>query len=112
MPEQTNYHFTPRQLTEYKKKLHSAIHRLLVDVETNNIHDLPTSYKTLLLKIDSLNQILGDQDAIIYLFTTLLAAYEASRDVETEFAVYRKLILDAHTALDNINFHIGELCND
>lgn len=96
--------FTQQQLVEYKKKLHSSIHWLLIYKEADDYEFFDIYFDSLLLKIECLNEILGDQEEILILFTTLLAAKKECTKEDYDFRVFRKLILDAHNLLDKINF--------
>lgn len=99
--------FTQQQLTDYKKKLHSSIHWLLIYKEADDYEYFDIYFDSLLLKIECLNELLGEQEAILNLFTTLLAARKESQKETCDFKLFRKLILDSHSLLDKIDFREG-----
>lgn len=99
--------FTQTQLAEYKKKLHSSIHWLLIYKEADDYIYFDTYFNTLLIKIETLNDLVGYQDVVMELYTTLLSAKKESSKEDCSFKLFRKLILDSHSLLDRVDFRMA-----
>ena len=83
--------FSEQQMKEQKKILHGSVHWLLLYKE-NNYDKLDVYFEYLLRRISGLNTLLS----------TLQAAREELSNPKFDFHVYRKLILDSHSLIDQI----------
>lgn len=104
--------FTHKQLIGYKKKIHSCIHWLLIYKESDDYDYFNSYFESVLLKIESLNFLIGDQLEIINLYGTLASAYEESKKDNCNFKLFRKLIFDSHSILDKLDFGTEEENDD
>lgn len=102
-------HFDDKQFEYYKKKLHKDLFWLLLykDPKTKDEFknvDFDKYFINLMLRIDGLNEILSYPVEIITIMSLLQAAWdETHQDEDFDYQAYRKLILDAHHEVDNIN---------
>ena len=94
--------FSEAQLNEFKKKLHSKIHWLLIYKEADDCQYFEEYFETLMKYIGSLNVVFGYNSMIIELLTTLQMAYDESKRQDFNFKTYRKYVLDAHNIVDKI----------
>ena len=99
--------FNEEQLDNYKKKLHSKIHWLLIykDPATAKEYedvDFYQYFDYVMKEINGLNELLLYPDEIVELMSILEAAWLESLQLNYSFAKYRKLILDAHHLIDII----------
>ena len=93
--------FTKEQIVLQKKLLHNTVHKLLYFKEDG--YNLLDKYFTgLLYKISGLNELFGFDAEIVNLMSLLQSAKTESNKDICDFDIYRKLILDAHTSIDNI----------
>ena len=90
-----------KQISNYKKILHNKIHWLLIYKE-RDYAELDKYFYYLLKKISSLNKIFNYQPEIIDLLCILQTARDLSINSDFDFKEYRKLIFDAHSAVDRI----------
>lgn len=99
--------YSVEQMEDHKKYLHSSIHWLLI------YKDPKTSYQwrnvnvdkyldMLLRKIAGLNVLFGCPQSIVTLMSVLEAARIELHSEDFEWAVYRKLILDAQNLVDTL----------
>lgn len=105
--------FEPEQFDEYKRKLHAKMFWLLIykDPATcKNYTDIHFDkyFQSLLKEINGLNDVLLCPPELIEVMSLLRAAYNESLRDPLDYAAYRKLVLDAHNALDRI----GEVQHD
>ena len=84
------------QVHQEKIRLQGAIYKLLPYKE-DSYEFLDAYFVSLQQRIDGLNHLLGEQAKIL----TLMSILESAR-YETEFAKYRKAILDACGLVDRI----------
>lgn len=97
--------FSPSQMKEEFSILHAKIHWLLIYKEEN--YPLLDSYFVSVLEyIASLNELLGKPNGFVDLMNILHKARRLNAEGRN-FKQYRKLILDAHSKLDEM---AGELC--
>lgn len=102
-------HFDDKQFETYKEQLHRELFWLLLykDPKTkDDFHNVNLeSYVTnLQKKIDGLNEILDYPVEIISIMSLIQAALIESRKNDFNYKSYRKLVLDAHSLIDKINY--------
>lgn len=100
--------FDDEQIKKYKVQLHKEMFWLLLykDPKTKDGFkdvDFDKYFTTLMKKIDGLNEILMFPVEIISIMSLLQAALIETRKEDFDFKIYRKLILDAHSIVDDIN---------
>lgn len=93
--------FSPAQISEEKKKIHSAVHWCLIYKE-QGYKDLDKYMDGLLGRIGGMNKLFGCPCEIITLMSLIQAAKDENLKDNCDFAYYRKLILDAHSMIDKI----------
>lgn len=93
--------FSEQQMKEQKKILHGSVHWLLLYKE-NNYDKLDVYFEYLLRRISGLNTLLKQPPELVTLLSTLQAAREELSNPKFDFHVYRKLILDSHSLIDQI----------
>jgi hypothetical protein len=89
-------------------KLHKELFWLLLykDPKTKEKYDTVNydKYFTFLMKkIDGLNELLFYPVEIVSIMSLLQAAYQETKHPDFNFQIYRKLVLDAHNLVDDIN---------
>ena len=89
--------FEPEQFDEYKRKLHAKMFWLLI------YKDPATCQNYTDIHFDKYFQsLLKAINGLIEVMSLLRAAYNESLRDPLDYAAYRKLVLDAHNALDRI----------
>lgn len=101
-------HFTDNQIEEYKVKLHKELFWLLLykDPKTKDKYiniDFNKYFDGLMRKIDGLNELLLFPVEIVSIMSLLEAALIESKKDDFNYKAYRKLVLDAHSLVDEIN---------
>ena len=93
--------YSPAQMHDYKKTLHSRIHWFLVYYETG-FKDLDRYIGETLFYLNGLNRVLKYPASVVHLTTMIenIRIYLNSPDFT--FAKYRKLVLDAHSVIDTL----------
>lgn len=94
--------FSHEQLEEFKKKIHSKIHWLLIYKEDYICKDFDSYFNDVMKYISSLNKIFNENPMIIELLVTLQMAYDDTLESNFVFKKYRKHILDAHMIVDKL----------
>lgn len=100
-------YFDKDQLENFKVKLHSEIHWLLLykDPKTSLEYE-HVNYKKffdgLMRRINGLSALLFYPPEFVGILSNLEAAYLETTKEEFDFQNYRKLVLDAHALLDKI----------
>jgi len=93
--------FKEEQFQDFKKKLHSKIHFLLVYKEENN-PILLDYFDTTMRYFSGLNEVLGNNTLIIDLLVILQVALDESKKIDCNFKIFRKNILEAHSIIDRL----------
>ena len=95
--------FTKEQIMEYKKSLHASVHWLLIYKE-ENYEFLDKYFESLMVRVGAFNKILAHGQEVLKLLVALQSARDEAAKSEDAFVfkTYRKLILDAHTVIDEI----------
>lgn len=94
--------FSITQIEEYKKKLHSKIHWLLIYKESGDDESINTYFENLMRYVSSLNIVFDDNPLIIELLTNLQMAFDENTKSNCNFKIYRKYILDSHNIIDKL----------
>lgn len=92
---------TSEQYEDFRNELHKKIHWLLIYKEKGYIH-LDEYFSSLMFKIGGLNSLLGYPPSIMDLLCLLESARQENLKPDCDFKLYRKAILDAHSAIDRI----------
>lgn len=103
MTESKYAKFTEEQFAEYKTKLHSKVHWLLVYKEENYAEDVLLNYfNSVMSYIGSLNEVFEYNPLVIDLLVTLQVSLDELSKQDFCFKVYRKNILEAHNIIDRL----------
>lgn len=99
--------FTSEQIADQKKSLHSALFWLLLykDPDTSYKYeyvDVDKYFKSLMLRIGGLNSLLNYPAVLVTLMSVLQAAKDENLKEDFDYPTYRKLVLDAHTLVDQL----------
>lgn len=94
--------FTEEQFTEFKKKLHSKIHWLIIYKEFDDCDFFNEYFISTMKYINGLNDVLDNNPIIVDLLVTLQVAYNESIKKDFNFKIYRKYILSAHNIVDRL----------
>jgi hypothetical protein len=99
--------FSQSQFEKYKTKLHKNLFWLLLykDPKTKDKYagiNFEAYIDGLLIKIDSLNELLFYPSEIVEITVLLQAAKQETQKEDFNYAAYRKLVLDAHALIDQI----------
>lgn len=99
--------FTENQINNYKKKLHDKLFWLLLykDPKTRDEYANVDFYKYfdyVMKEINGINELFNYPDEIIELVSVLEAAWLETLQPNYKYKNYRKLILDAHTLVDQL----------
>lgn len=97
-----NESFSYSQINEYKKRLHSKIHWLLIYKETEDCDCFDEYFDNLMNYIVALNKVFNQNPMVIELLVILQMAYDESKKDNFNFKTYRKYILDSHNIVDKI----------
>lgn len=95
--------FSDKQIELNAVSMHNAIHKLLL-YKDKNVSGLIFNtdeqfyhyFRNLLYRFGGFNTLLGEPIQMVSLMSTLQAAYNEAEKNDFNFAVYRRLILDAH----------------
>lgn len=99
--------FTQHQITEQKKTLHNMIFWLLLYkdpeiYEKFKYVDFDKYFKSLMLRIRGFGELTFNPPEIVSLLSILQGAYLETKKNNFDFPVYRKLIFDAQSLVDDI----------
>lgn len=94
---------TEQQLSEFKKRLHSKIHWLLVYKEEDSFDvDYDAYFDELMKFIGSAGEVLRQDSITLEILTILKMAYgETVKDTFSHFK-YRHYVLEAHNLVDRL----------
>lgn len=94
---------TEQQLSEFKKRLHSKIHWLLVYKEEDSFDvDYDTYFTELMEYIGQAGEVLRQDSIALEILTTLRMAYEETvKDTFSHYR-YRHYVLEAHNLVDRL----------
>lgn len=100
-------YFTDEQMENYKVKLHKELFWLLIykDPKTKDEYlnvDFDKYFDGLMRRMNGLNELLSYPTEIVSIMSLLEAALIESKKEDFNYKVYRKLVLDAHSLVDQI----------
>ena len=99
--------FPQTQILEHKNELHDNVLALLY-MKEENCPTLDEYFSSLLWRLNGYNEIFGNQPVMINIMSNLEEArIEAQKEKYSHFK-YRKLVLDAFNALDQLKESDGE----
>jgi len=91
------------QLADFKKKLHSKIHWLLVYKEEDSFDiDYDTYFTDVMKYIGSACEVLAQDSVALQIMTMLKMAYDETVLDEFNHSRYRHYILEAHNLVDRL----------
>jgi len=94
---------TDEQLEDFKRKLHSKIHWLLIYKEDDSFDVDYDSYFTEVMKyIGSACEILTQDSVALQILTTLKMAYSETMADEFNYDKYRHYVLEAHNLVNRL----------
>lgn len=94
---------TEQQLSEFKKRLHSKIHWLLVYKEEDSFDvDYDTYFTELMEYIGQAGEVLRQDSITLEILTTLRMAYEETVKDTFSHYKYRHYVLEAHNLVDRL----------
>lgn len=99
--------FKPGQLEDFKKRLHSKIHWLLVYKEADDCDFFFDYFQSVLDYVGGLNDLLDNSSCVINLLITLQVALNEAKKKDCNFKLFRKNIFEAHGIVDQIIGHMG-----
>ena len=100
-------HFSDAQFEQFKQKLHSKIHWLILYKDPKKKDEYPNVnfkeyFVNLMKEIDSLNELLSYPPQIVEIACLLQTAYRETNQDPFDYRSFRKCILDAHSLVDKI----------
>lgn len=93
--------FTDNQFVEFKKRLHSIIHWLLIYEDTSS-PILESYFDVVQNKLAGLNSLLNFPSQIVEMMSLVESAKIEYQDKFHNHKKYRKIILDIHDLIDKI----------
>ena len=91
------------QLNDFKKRLHSKIHWLLIYKESNDFDvNYDTYYTELMNYIGEAGEVLRQDSTTLEILTTLSMAYGETTKDEFDHKRYRRYVLEAHNLVDRL----------
>ena len=94
---------TEQQLSDFKKRLHSKIHFLLVYKEESSFSvDFDNYFNEVLKYIGKAGEILRQDSVVLEILTVLKMAYEETTQDEFSHDRYRHYVLEAHNLVDKL----------
>lgn len=94
-------YFSSKQMAAQKEALHNAIHWLLLYKE-NAPEQLEEYFAVLLPRVSGLNDLLRQPPQLVTLLSLLQAIRNEHAKPDCSFKLYRRLVFDAHSAIDKI----------
>lgn len=96
-----------KQVHDYKSYLHTKIHWMLLykdpKLEGQYNHVNISKYITSIQRqLDGLNEMFNYSPQLLVLMTLIEKARQVSEEASFDFRVYRSLLLDAHSAIDEL----------
>ena len=89
------------QFEDYKKRLHSLIHWLLIYAEENN-SILDSYFEKVQFKLDGLNELINYPTQMVEIMNLVEAARIEFNKPNYNHEIYRKTILDIHDLIDRL----------
>lgn len=94
--------FSNEQLKQFKKKLHSKVHWLLIYKENDKCNFYDKYFTSVMKYFNSLNTVLGDNANILDILVVLQMAYEEVQKEDFDFGAFKKYIFEAHNIIDRL----------
>lgn len=99
--------FEEEQFSNYKEKLHKKLFWLLLykdpkEADKYTYVNFEKYYGSLMRELDGLNEIISYPKEMVEIMALLEAALIESRKEDFDYRVYRKLVLDAHHLVDDL----------
>jgi len=95
--------FSDEQMKEMARQMHNDIHKLLLYMDPNvekksfeAYDEFHRFFQNTLIRFGGMNTLLKEPDKMPYFMSTLQAAFDELDRNPFNFALYRKLIFDAH----------------
>lgn len=93
--------YSKEQIHDYKKKLHSLVHWLLIYKEQDN--DILKGYFDIVQKkLDGFNELMNHPPQIVEVMNLIESARLESESDNYSHKTYRSFILDAHDLIDEL----------
>lgn len=89
------------QFHEYKKRLHSLVHWLLIYAENNN-PILDDYFVKVQYKLNGLNELINYPSQMVEIMNLVESAKFEYKKENYNFNLYRKTVLDIHELIDKI----------
>ena len=94
---------TTAQLDDFKKRLHSKIHWLLIYKESDDFDvDYDSYYTELMRYIGGAGEVLRQDSVALEILTVLSMAYDETTRDEFDHKRYRRYVLEAHNLVDRL----------
>lgn len=94
---------TQEQLDDFKKRLHSKVHWLLIYKESDDFAvDYDFYYTELMNYIGKAGEVLRQDSVALEILTILTMAYEETTRDEFDYKRYRHYVLEAHNLIDRL----------
>lgn len=93
--------YPSEQFNEYKKKIHSWVHWLLIYAE-NSDPNLNSYFDKIQYKLDGLNELINYPTQLVEIMNLIESAKIEYNKSNYSHKTYRKIILDIHELIDNI----------
>ena len=93
--------YSQEQLHDYKKKLHSVVHWLLIYAEEKSII-LDEYFVKVQYRFDGLNELLGHPSQLVEISNLIESAKLEYKKEDYNYSIYRKSILDIHDLIDDL----------
>ena len=92
-----------QQLLEFKNRLHSKIHWLLIYKEGNTFKvDYDAYFEKLMRFIAKAGEVLRQDSVTIEILTVLGMAYDETKKEEFDYREYRHYVLEAHNLVERL----------
>lgn len=95
--------FSDNQIEINAKLMHNEIHKLLLYKDSkvsekifNSEEEFQNYFTNLLFRFGGLNELLGEPEHMVALMSTLQAAKDESMNINYDYHIFRRLILDSH----------------
>lgn len=93
--------YPSKQFKDYKKRLHSLIHWLLIYAEENS-SILDSYFEKVQFKLDGLNELINYPPQLVEIMNLIEAARLEFHKENYNHELYRKTILDIHDLIDKL----------
>lgn len=106
-------HYSPTQMKNYKKDLHSKIHWMLLYKDPHNAErykniNVNKYVETIQFELNGLNELLFCPSKLVTLMSLIESVRLELLKKDFSFEKYRKTLLDAHSLIDKLPEMDGE----